>query len=327
MSQSPSNTSHRNTLGASGALLFATVIFGATFPISKFILANMDALSMTLLRYGVAAPLFLLLLAWREGLAALRPDGRAWRLFALGSLGFAGFNLFMFYGVTLSRPEFGAIVMALQPLIAVLIGWARSGKRPALSSFLALALALSGVVLLTTDGHIARLTEHAAVLPILMMISGGACWVLYSMGIAGFPGWSPLRYTALSSSGGAVFLILAWILASRFGVLRLPEAVAWPALAPALLFVVLVGAVLAVLSWNMGIRAMGAQNGMLFINVVPLTALGLGVLRGQHFGGWELFGATLVLLSLLCNQLASRIAEQLSQRQRTRLAMAASCQG
>ncbi len=324
MSQSSSHTSHPGRLGATSALLFATVIFGATFPISKFILANMDALSMTLLRYGIAAPLFLLILAWREGTAALRPAGRSGQLFALGALGFAGFNLFMFYGVTLSRPEFGAIVMALQPLIAVLIGWARSGRRPAASSFIALILALLGVVLLSTDGHIARLAEHAALLPILMMILGGACWVLYSMGMASFPGWSPLRYTALSSSGGAVFLLLAWWGAHSLGFVRLPQPADWPALAPALLFVVLVGAVLAVLSWNMGIRAIGAQNGMLFINIVPLTALTVAVLRGQHFGLWELLGAALVLLSLLCNQLANRLLDAWPWRQRA--AGAASCQ-
>ncbi len=33
------------------------------------------------------------MLAAVEGLAALKPDGRALELFVLGSLGFAGFNL------------------------------------------------------------------------------------------------------------------------------------------------------------------------------------------------------------------------------------------
>jgi len=306
----PSNSQASSALRASAALLLATVIFGLTFPIAKLILADMDALTMTLLRYGIAAPLFLFMLARQEGFAALRPNRTALRLFGLGALGFAGFNLLMFYGVGMSRPEFGAIVMALQPLIAGLIGWARSGKRPAASSFVALSLALVGVVLLTTDGHVERLAEHAALLPTLMMISGGTCWVLYSMGAAMFPGWSPLRYTALSSTGGALFLLLLWPVFGAFGALRLPELSALPALLPALAFVILFAAVIAVLSWNMGIRRLGAQNGMLFINVVPLTALVVGVLRGQHFGHWELTGAALVLASLLINQLAPRLLAQ-----------------
>ncbi|MEN3111138.1 DMT family transporter [Uliginosibacterium paludis] len=287
-------------------LSVATILWGAAFPVSKAVLASMDPICMALCRYGVAAPLFLILLAWREGAAALRPEGAFWRLVGLGTLGFAGFNLLMFYGVGMSRPEFGAIVMALQPLIAVMIQWARSGTRPAPRSFVALGVAVLGVLLLTTNGHPARLVEHAALLPTLMMITGGTCWVLYSMGAAAFPGWSPLRYTALSGSGGALGLGAIWLLVGAAGGLRLPTAAALPGLVPALLFLILPAAVIAVLCWNQGIRQIGAQRGMLFINLVPLTALAVGVLSGHPLGGGELAGALLVLGSLFINQAGSR---------------------
>jgi len=288
------------------ALVLATVMWGVAFPVSKAVLTQMDPLSMSLWRYGIAAPIFLVLLVWREGAAALHLEAQGWKLLGLGTLGFGGFNLLMFYGVSMSRQEFGAIVMALQPLIAVMIHWARSGKRPAPRSFGALALAVLGVLLLTTDGHLARLSEHAAVLPTLMMIAGGTCWVLYSMGAAAFPHWSSLRYTALSSTGGALALGVFWLLAAAVGGLRVPDAATLDSLAPALLFLILLAAVLAVLCWNQGMRQFGAQRGMLFINVVPLTALLVGVLRGHTLGHWELVGAALVLLSLVLNQLGGR---------------------
>lgn len=305
---SPDNTQAPGAmLRASLAITVAAVTWGAAFPVAKHVLAHMDPLSMTLLRYGLAAPVFLLLLAWREGTGTLRSEGAGWRLLGLGTLGFVGFNLLMFYGVGMSRPEFGAIVMALQPLIAVLIHAVRSGTRPAARSLFALLLAVVGVVLLTTDGELARLTEHAAVLPTLMMIAGGSCWVLYSMGAAAFPHWSPLRYTALTSSGGALALVAGWLLLGLTGGVRLPTAEALPALLPALLFLTLLAAVLAVLCWNQGIRRLGAQRGMLFINLVPLTALLIGVLRGHALGQWELVGAGLVLLSLVLNQVGGQV--------------------
>lgn len=287
-------------------LSLATMLWGAAFPVSKFVLESMDPICMAIWRYGIAAPVFLALLVWREGLAALKPEGAFWRLVGLGTLGFAGFNLLMFYGVGMSRPEFGAIVMALQPLIAVLIQWGRSGRRPATSSFVALAIAVLGVVLLTTGGHPARLLEHAALLPTLMMIAGGTCWVLYSMGATAFPHWSPLRYTALSSTGGAIGLGTIWLLVNAAGGLRIPDASQLLALAPALLFLILPAAVLAVLCWNQGIRQFGAQRGMLFINLIPLTALVVGVVRGHVLDTGELVGAVLVLASLLVNQLGAR---------------------
>jgi drug/metabolite transporter (DMT)-like permease len=268
----------------------------------------MDALSMTLLRYGLAAPVFLLLLARSEGWQSLRPGVPLLPLVGLGALGFAGFNLLMFFGVSQSRPEHGAIVMALQPLIAAMILWARTGKRPAARSFAALALAIVGVVLLVTDGDLSRLAGQAAVVPTLMMIAGGTCWVLYSMGAARYPGWSPLRYTALSASGGAIVILVLWMLAAFAGLVRVPVAAAsWFVLTPSLVYLTLLAAVVAVLCWNSGIRALGPQNGMLFINLAPLTALVVGVASGQAFGRFELIGAVLVLASLVANQLGGGV--------------------
>ncbi|WP_341677744.1 DMT family transporter [Niveibacterium sp. SC-1] len=289
-----------------GLLVLATGIWGAMFPISKHLLANMDPISMTLMRYGIAAPIFLALLVAREGRASLSLDGRGWRLLGLGTLGFAGFNLLMFYGVGLSKPEHGAVVMALQPLIASLIAWARTGNRPALKTYVSLLVAIPGVALLVTNGNLAGLAAHASLLPILMMIAGGTSWVLYSAGAARFPGWSPLRYTALSASAGVLSLIVLWLLVGAAGGLRLPSAAALPDLLPAMAYVTVFAAFLAVLAWNAGVRGLGVQNGVLFVNVVPLTALIVGIVMGKHFGGWELVGAAMVLSSLFITQYRGR---------------------
>jgi drug/metabolite transporter (DMT)-like permease len=299
----PSTSRPSSASSAIALLVLATVIWGTMFPLAKFLLADMDALTMTLLRYGLAAPIFLFLLSRREGLAALWPDTPIWPLLGLGALGFVGFNLLMFYGIGQSKPEHGAIVMALQPLIAAMITWARTGQRPAMRSFAALALAIVGVVLLVCDGELVKLTEHAAVIPTLMMIAGGSCWVLYSMGAARYPTWSSLRYTAVTGTGGALVLALLWVLVGAAGGLRLPTAAALPALLPALAYIIAFAAILAVLCWNSGIRSIGAQRGMLFINVVPVTALFVGLLRGHVFGNWELVGAVLVIASLVLNQI------------------------
>ncbi|KAF7600684.1 MAG: EamA family transporter [Candidatus Dactylopiibacterium carminicum] len=302
------SSAHGFTWVAVASLTLATFCWGAAFPVAAPVLQHMDPITLALCRYGIAAPLFLALLAWREGAARLSPQGHGWRLLGLGTLGFAGFNLLMFQGVNLSRPEFGAIVMALQPLIAGLIHWARSGRRPATRSFIALGVAIVGVVMLTTDGQPARLAGQVSLLPILMMITGGTCWVLYSMGAAAFPGWSPLRYTALSSTGGVLGIVIIALVFGAAGALHIPDAARFVSLLPALSFLVLPSAVIAVLCWNQGLRHVGTQSGMLFINLIPLTALAVGVARGHTLGAGELFGAALILASLAINQLERRPA-------------------
>lgn len=71
---------------------------------------------------------------------------------------------------------------------------------------------------------------------------------------------------------------------------------------------VVIGAVIAVLSWNAGIRQLGALNGVLFINFVPVSAFVIGVILGHRFGLAELAGAAFVILALIFNSLLSQRA-------------------
>lgn len=63
------------------------------FPIAAVAIERIDPFSLTAIRYGVAALVFLALLRAFEGRAQLRTEGRGRELFLLGTLGFAGFNL------------------------------------------------------------------------------------------------------------------------------------------------------------------------------------------------------------------------------------------
>jgi len=85
--------SRNATLG----VLFATttaLVWGGQFVVGKSALQTINAFPLSTVRYALAAVLWLLVLVVLEGRGSLRLDGRGWRLFWLGTLGFAGFNLF-----------------------------------------------------------------------------------------------------------------------------------------------------------------------------------------------------------------------------------------
>ena len=73
--------------------------------VGKSALGDVDAFHLTTVRYALAASLLLLLLVAFEGLGALRLEGRGLRLFLLGTLGFAGFNLLAYTGLAHAEPE------------------------------------------------------------------------------------------------------------------------------------------------------------------------------------------------------------------------------
>ena len=148
---------------AAGMLVFTTLAWGAMFAVAKTALGVLDAFWLSLWRYVPAALLMVVILRVVEGRRALSFDGAGVRLWLYGSLGFAGFSILGFLGLSQSRPEHAAIIVALMPLITSMINWAVRGHRPSPLTFGAIVVALAGVVLVITHGPSASGSRgHAA---------------------------------------------------------------------------------------------------------------------------------------------------------------------
>ena len=75
-----------------------------------------------------------------------------------------------------------------------------------------------------------------------------------------------------------------------------------------LLYVILAGAVVAVLAWNLGVKKLGPANGSLFINLVPVVTFAIAIAQGYRPGATELAGAALTIAALVGANLAGRRA-------------------
>ena len=129
--------SRRTTIGA----LFATttaVAWGGQFVVGKSALGSINAFPLSTIRYALAVAIWLAVLAAVEGRSSLRLDGRGLRLFWLGSLGFAGFNLLAYTGLAHARPQSASLIVALAPLLTALVVWRRTRVRPSNTTFLML---------------------------------------------------------------------------------------------------------------------------------------------------------------------------------------------
>lgn len=288
------------------ALLALTAIsWGGMFPVAKAALASIDGFYLTLLRYGFASLILIGILVRVEGWRALATEGHGGKLFFYGSMGFAGFSILAFVGLAQSKAEHGAIIMALMPLITALLTWAIKGVRPNRVTFLCIAAALAGVALVVTRGSLSAL-DGGALLPDLLILGGAASWVVYTLGAATVPGWSPLRYTTVSAALGTVTIAAVTALATAAGFVAVPSLETVWSVRAEIAYLVLIAAVLAVFSWNIGIKLLGPVNGVLFINLVPITAFAIGLAQGRAFGDVELAGAGLTIGALVVNNLNSR---------------------
>jgi drug/metabolite transporter (DMT)-like permease len=295
------------TAAAGAALATVTALtWGGQFIVGKSALARVGAFDLTAIRYFVAAVVLLALLAVVEGRRAFRLDGRGLRLFWLGTVGFAGFNLLAYTGLEHTRPESAALVTALGPLLTALVLWLQIRARPSRATLVALVVALAGVSLVIGHGNPASIFTGSVGWGVALVLAGVFSFVLYTLGAAEFRSFSALRYTALTAGLGWLSIAAATVVANAAGLEAVPSAGDVGAVVPELAYIALLGAVVAVLSWNAAVGLIGPQNASLFGNLIPVTAFAIQIVRGYRPGAGELAGAALTISALVAANLAGR---------------------
>ena len=290
-------------------VLFATttaIVWGGQFVVGKSALESVNAFPLSTIRYAIAAALWLVVLAVVEGPGALRLEGRGRRLFWLGSLGFAGFNLLAYTGLAHARPETASLIVALGPLLTALVLWRRTRLRPSRATFLLLGLALLGVALVVSGGHPSAFVHGAVGWGEALVLAGVFSFVLYGLGAAEHPELSPLRYTALTAALGWVTIAGATAVAIVTGLVELPSGAQLTSVAPQIAYLAIPGAFVAVLTWNAAIASIGPQNAVLFSNLLPVTTFAIEIVRGYRPNAVELVGAALTIGALVANNLLAR---------------------
>lgn len=291
--------------------LLATVSWGVMFPVMTHALTRIDPFNFTTLRYGIAGIAFALLLLFREGRPAFQLKDERWVLaWLFGTLGFAGFGFLVFLGQHLAGPGgalTASIMMATMPMLGLLTIWALKNVRPQASTFGFILLSFSGVVLVITDGNVSAVLHSPASLTAnLLLIAGALCWVLYTIGGSYFPGWSPLRYTTLTTLLGMTSVVAIDLLLMGTGLITVPDAAAVTTVIPHLLYMALIAGLMAVLCWNIGNRIITLTNGVLFMDVVPITAFIVSALNGVVPTHVQIAGAVLTATALVLNNLSQR---------------------
>ncbi|EFP4793559.1 DMT family transporter, partial [Salmonella enterica] len=291
-------------------------------PVMTHALTYIDPFNFTTFRYGIAGIAFALLLLFREGQNSFRLKGERWGLaWLFGTLGFAGFGFLVFLGQSLAGPGgalTASIMMATMPMLGLLTIWALKKVRPHASTMSFILLSFSGVVLVITNGDVfAVLNSPISLAANLLLIAGALCWVLYTIGGSYFPGWSPLRYTTMTTLLGMISVVLIDLFLVGSGAISVPSAASIITIVPHLLYMALVAGLVAVLCWNVGNRIITPTNGVLFMDVVPITAFIVSALNGVVPTNMQITGAVITAMALVLNNLNQRKLAMLATQANT----------
>jgi drug/metabolite transporter (DMT)-like permease len=280
--------------------------WGGMFAVADSAIKRVDPFHLTAIRYAIAAVGFLALLRVVEGPRALRLDGRGLELWLFGSAGIAGFNLLAFAGLEHTTPQHAALIVATSPLMALLTAaaLARRAPRPATLGFVLLALA--GVLMVIGRGNPLAVMDGGVNGGDLLVLMGAASFVAYTFGARRFAGYSSLRYTALTAAGGTLTVLAVTEGATLAGALHAPSGADVAAIWWQIAYVVVIGALIAVLAWNEGVKRLGAPNAALFMNLVPVVAFTIAIVGGYRPDAAELAGALITVAALVGANLAAR---------------------
>ena len=280
------------------------LIWGGTWVAGRHAVQVAPPLGIAVWRFLIASGALLALVAWRHG-GLPRPTRREWGLIAaLGVTGIFLYNLCFLYGLQRLAAGHAALVVALNPVMAMLAAAWLAGERLTRAKLAGSAMALVGC--LTVIGHgspLAPLTG-AVGLGELLIVGCAFFWTAYTLiGRRATRTLPALVVTAYSTVAGCALLTVAALIDRPAALL--PDYL--PTVWLAILFLALLGTTLGFTWFNQAVAQIGAARASIFINLVPVAAVLAGAwLLGERLGLSVLAGGALVLAGVVLTQRPAR---------------------
>jgi drug/metabolite transporter (DMT)-like permease len=279
-------------------VLLSTLFWGINFHAGKYVVGFISPLDAAAIRFSLASVVILVMLLVKESpktvWAAIEQQWKAY--IVLGIIGVAGFNGLFFLGLKYTSAVNGALILATNPLVTVLMSAFILKESIRMNQYIGMCLSLMGVILVITQGKWVMLRHFQIASGDWIIMGANVCFALYGVLCRRYLQESkPLITTAMTMIIGAVTLLLCVGLA--------PSSSAWihqnwPVYA-ALLHMALFGTVLAYLFWNSGIIYLGINQTVIFFNLVPVFTVLIAMMLGQPILLIQILGGISVLLGVL----------------------------
>jgi drug/metabolite transporter (DMT)-like permease len=259
--------------------------------LGRWLREDIGPLTLAAARFLIASLLYAALLQRRPPEERRLGQDR-WLLLGMGLSGVAVFAPTLYLGLRYTTAVNATLVNGLGPLItgllaALLIRETMSGRQAA-----GAVVGLIGVAILISGGSLSFWQTMRSSVGDLIVLGAVALWGLYSvLGRQVMRHRSPLSTTAMSAFLGLPFLLLA----AAWEIRTFPIN-ASPTLILAVLYIGVAPTVVGFLSWNAGVRRLGASGAMVFYNTLPLYGALLGFLfLDEPIGLIHLIGGALII--------------------------------
>ena len=277
------------------ALLVSTVtVWGFNFAVMKWVYQYFHPIAFTSIRFVVSsAAMFLVLKVRGEALRIARQDIGA--ILWLGFLANTVYQFLFVLGLARTRAGNGALMMAVSPVFAFLIGVLSKREHFSAGVLIGIVMSLAGVTAIVVFGS-QTVSFSDSWHGDLLMIGAAACW-----------GWQSAESTRLLPKYGTVRLTVATMIAGTAMMvpLSLPWIIhqQWSGIAPIAWagfgYSALLSIAYGYFVWAYALSRIGVAHTSVFNNVTPIIALVAGwLLLGERPSMPQLAGVVLVLVGV-----------------------------
>ncbi|WP_368498466.1 DMT family transporter [Herbiconiux sp. A18JL235] len=281
--------SRRTPVVAIGSLVAATLFWAGNYVVGAAAVAELDPVSLVLLRWAFAA-LPLVLLAqfierprWREVL-------RAWPwLVALGATGLLGYTLLLYSALQFTDPFSASLINAFNPAMISLAAVVVLRQRLSATAIVGIVVALVGVLIVISRGSPAALFTGGFGLGDVLMLCAILSWTAYTVLGRKAPALPPIASTAAQAV--IATLVLAPVSFLTGGPALPQSTTVWGALA----FIVVFPSVLSYLLWNRALDVIPPARAGVFLNLITVFTAVLTLLLGHPFSLAQIVGGLIVV--------------------------------
>lgn len=242
--------------------------------------------------------LFILLPFAAKGLwadrAALR---RGWKpLLALGVVGIAAFNGFLYSGLRYTTATNALLLQAAIPALVLLLDFLLFRTRSTSRQVAGVVISTLGVIVIVFRGDPQALLGLHFGQGDLLLLCAVVSWSFYTVLLRLRPAVAPFSFVAVTFAIGA--LVMAPLAASEWR--EIEQMVPTPRVLAAFAYVAVLPSLVAYSMYNAAVARIGAGRAGQVITLMPLFGAFLSaLLLGEVLHGYHLAGMALILLGIL----------------------------
>ena len=257
-------------------LILATLLWGGNFVIGRAVAGDIPPITLAFLRWCVAFIVFLPI--------AYSRVKREWHMIkanwpaviVMAITGVACFNTLVYIGVYYTTSINASLMNSSTPIIIYILSFIFLKERLSKFQLIGTALSLSGVAFILSKGSLETLLSFSFNKGDLIVLIAVFCWGVYSLLVKQYAGRLPGYSTFLVTIALGVMMLLPFTI---YELMTTSVEIVWsPSTIGAILYVGIIASIVAFLSWNNGVVALGANKASIYLNFIPLFAAIFAVL-------------------------------------------------